>query len=81
MPALQCTGDKSSNHTAAQMFLNMHFNGYKSLGHEKILIFLPFRVCILVGTVTFGGQEAKKTLFLYSKHSFNFLVRIVRFVF
>lgn len=77
MPGLQCTGDKSSNCTATQMFLNMHINRYKALGHRRICIFLPFSVCALVGTVTFGGQEAKNILLLYSKCSFNFLVRIL----
>lgn len=81
MPGLQCTGDKSSNHTATQMFLNMYINRYKALGHGKICIFLPLRVCVLAGTVTFGGQEAKKILLLYCKCSFSFLLRIVRSVF
>lgn len=50
MPGLQCPGDKSSNHTATQMFLNMHIKRYKALGHGKIYIFLPFSVCVLVAT-------------------------------
>lgn len=81
MPGLQCTEDKSSNHTATQMFLKMHINRYKALGHGRIFIFLPFSVCVLVGTVTFGGQEAKNILLLYSKCSFNFPVKILSSVF
>lgn len=81
MPRLQCTGDKSSYHTVTQMFLNVHINRYKALGLGKICIFLPFSVCVLAGTLTFGGQEAKKILLLYSKCSFNFLLRIIRSVF
>lgn len=59
MPGLQCPGDKSSNHTATQMFLNMHIKRYKALGHGKIYIFLPFSVCVLIATNLWRarGQE------------------------
>lgn len=73
MPGLQCTGNKSSNHTATQMFLNMHINGHKALEHGKSYIFLPFSVCALIGTVTFGGQRPTKYCFFTANTASIFL--------